>query len=326
MNSTVLVVGGAGYIGSHVCKKLASKGYNPVVVDNLSNGFKYLVKWGEFEKADIRDKEEIKRIIDKHNPVAVMHFAAHIAVGESVENPYKYYNNNVCGTLELLSVMNECDVKNIIFSSTAATYGNPQMDKITEEHPKNPINPYGRSKLMVEEILEDFNKAYGLNYIALRYFNAAGADIDCETGCDQAQVTNLIPVMTQVLAGEREKLSIFGKDYDTPDGTCVRDYIHVNDLAEAHIMALEYLLDKGVSDVFNLGTGSGYSVQEVVDTAKEVTGIEFDYEYVYRRAGDPALLVADSSKAQRILGWKPEYSDLKIIIDTAWKWKSKGNR
>lgn len=326
MSNTVIVTGGAGYIGSHVCKMLKSKGYIPVAVDDLSNGFVDLVKWGELERADIRDSKKITQIIQKHRPVAVMHFAASISVGESVKNPYKYYQNNTATALEFFKTLVNNNVKNIIFSSTAGVYGIPQKNQLDEEHPKNPINPYGRSKLFTENILKDFEDAYGLKSIVLRYFNAAGADIESETGCSQNFTTNLIPIITKVLVGEQKELSIYGSDYDTEDGTCVRDFIHVTDLASAHVMALEYLLDKQESDVFNLGTGRGYSVRNVVERTKELTGINFNFNYAERREGDPAVLVANSDRAQRVLNWKPEYSNLDTIIKTAWQWKQTNMR
>ncbi|MFC1659432.1 UDP-glucose 4-epimerase GalE [Pseudomonadota bacterium] len=319
----VIVFGGAGYIGSHTCKELKKSGYNPIAYDDLSNGFEYLVKWGPLEKGDIHDIEKVKEVIKKYQPIAAIHFAASMSVEESTKNPYKYYYNNTYGTLTLLKAMEELGLKNIIFSSTAAVYGEPKTKTIKEDQPKNPVNPYGNSKLMVEQILKDFDNFNGIKHIALRYFNAAGADIDAETGCDQVSTTNLIPVIMNVISGKQKKLKIFGTDYKTKDGTCIRDYIHVTDLAKAHILALEYLLKSQKSDVFNLGTGRGSSVKEVVDSVRRVLKYDLPVEYANRRAGDPPVLVANSDKAKKILNWTPIYSDMDNIILTAYNWKIK---
>ena len=263
----ILIVGGAGYIGSHLNKEISKKGIKTVIFDNLSYGHRDFVKWGTFEKGDLGNIEDIRSVFRKYPIEAVMHFAAFTYVGESVEDPQKYYLNNVKNTLNLLQVMLEENVKYFVFSSTCATYGNPVEIPITENHPQNPINPYGKGKLIVETVLKDYSDAYGLKYASLRYFNAAGADPDGDVGELHDPETHLIPLILDVAAGKREDIKIFGTDYDTPDGTCIRDYIHVTDLAEAHILALEYLQNGGKSDFFNLGNGNGFSVKEVIETA-----------------------------------------------------------
>ena len=268
-NGYTLIVGGAGYIGSHVNKLLHRKGYETIIFDNLINGHREFVKWGEFILGDLADKEQIRLCFEKYPIKAVMHFSAFAHVGESVAEPARYYHNNVVNTLHLLDVMLECNVKYFIFSSTCATYGNPTEIPITEGHSQNPINPYGKSKLMLEEMLKDYGRAYDLNYIILRYFNAAGADPDSELGEWQEHESRLIPVALDVAMGRRDALEIFGTDYDTPDGTCIRDYIHVTDIAEAHILSLEYLLNDGKSEIFNLGNGSGFSVKEVIQRPRK---------------------------------------------------------
>ncbi len=316
----ILITGGAGYIGSHVNKELNKRGYDTVILDNLIYGHKVLVKWGEFVLGDLKNIDQIRLIFEKYNIKAVMHFAAFAYVGESVENPQKYYLNNVKNTLNLLQVMLEYDVEYFIFSSTCATYGIPQEIPIPEHHPQNPINPYGKSKLMIEKVLEDYSKAYGLKYVSLRYFNAAGADPDCEIGEWHEPETHLIPIVLDVAIGKNEAVKIFGTDYPTPDGTCIRDFIHVTDLADAHILAREYLFKGGKSQVFNLGNGNGFSVKEVIQTAKEVTKRKIKFVNWERRPGDPPVLVGSSEKAKAILGWKPKYWELSIIIETAWEW------
>lgn len=318
-SKTILVVGGAGYIGSHQVKMLDEKGYNVIVYDNLSTGYQDLVTVDSFIEADLADKNKLREVFSNNKIDAVMHFAAFIEVGESVRNPAKYYRNNVVNVLNLLDVILEYDVKYFIFSSTAAIYGEPDEVPIKEEHNKRPINPYGKSKLMVEQILEDYDKAYGLKYTCFRYFNASGADESGEIGEKHNPETHLIPLVLKTALGERDSIYIFGTDYDTNDGTCIRDYVHVNDLARAHIKGLERLFAGENSEVFNLGSGQGYSVREIIDKAKEITGIDFTVIEAERREGDPAVLIADSSKAKEILGWKPEYS-LYDIIKTAWKW------
>lgn len=319
----ILIVGGAGYIGSHINKKLNKQGYQTVVFDNLSFGHADFIKWGNFHRGDLENIDDIREIFKKYPIEAVMHFAAFTYVGESVENPQKYYLNNLRNTLNLLQVILEENVKYFVFSSTCATYGTPQEIPIPENHPQMPINPYGKAKLMVEQILADYSQAYGLKYASLRYFNAAGADPDAEIGELHEPETHLIPLILDVAAGKRDKVQIYGTDYPTPDGTCIRDYIHVMDLADAHIKALKYLKGGGESDVFNLGNGLGFSVREVIETAKNVTGKEITVEEVERRPGDPPVLVGSSSKAREILGWNPEYPDLSLIIESAWNWHQK---
>jgi UDP-glucose-4-epimerase GalE len=320
---SILVTGGAGYIGAHACKALARTGYTPVAYDNLVYGHAESVKWGPLEEGDIGDHRRLEAVLQKYKPTAVMHFAAYAYVGESVEDPAKYYRNNVAGTLSLLESMRRCDINRIIFSSTCATYGMPEQIPLLENHPQYPINPYGRSKLMIEWILQDFATAYGLRYISLRYFNAAGADPDGETGENHTPETHLIPLVLDVALEIRNHLEIFGTDYDTADGTCIRDYIHVTDLADAHLLALEYLRDGGKSDVFNLGNGNGFSVREVISTAKELTGRDIPYVESKRRPGDPPVLIGTSDKIRKILGWDPVYNSLNQIIDTAWRWHNK---
>ena len=316
----ILIVGGAGYIGSHINKELTKQGFKTVVFDNLSSGKKELVKWGEFFEGDLGNIENIKEVFKKYPIEAVLHFAAFKAVGESVVDPQKYYLNNVANTLNLFKVMRESNVNKFIFSSSAATFGNPQYIPIDEKHPTNPINPYGETKLIVEHIMRDYSTAYNFRYVALRYFNACGADLESEIGEWQGSSSNLIPLTLDAAIGAREEIGIFGTDYPTPDGTCIRDYIHVTDLAEAHVLALKYLLNGGASDVFNLGNGKGFSVKEVIDMAKKVTGIDFKVTEKDRRAGDPPELIADSKKAKEILKWEPKYFDLETIMTSAWNW------
>lgn len=316
----ILVIGGAGYIGSHMVRMLANQGYNPVVFDNLSKGHREAVANYTFELGDLGDKARLTEVFKKYGIEAVMHFAAFAEVGESVKEPSKYYHNNVAKVLDLLDALVENDIKYFVFSSTAATFGEPIRPKIDESHPQNPINPYGNTKLMVEKILADFDTAYGLKATALRYFNASGADDSGEIGESHNPETHLIPIVLQAAAGKRASIKMFGTDYPTPDGTCVRDYVHVNDLARAHILALEKMFKDNVSERFNLGSGNGFSVAEIVKEAKRITGIDFTVEKAPRRDGDPAVLVADSAKAERILGWKPQYN-LTRIIETAWNWE-----
>lgn len=316
----ILVIGGAGYIGSHMVRMLAKQGYNPVVFDNLSKGHREAVVNYPFELGDLGDKARLTEVFKKYGIEAVMHFAAFAEVGESVKEPSKYYHNNVAKVLDLLDALVENDIKYFVFSSTAATFGEPIRPKIDESHPQNPINPYGNTKLMVEKILADFDTAYGLKATALRYFNASGADDSGEIGESHNPETHLIPIVLQAAAGKRPSIKMFGADYPTPDGTCVRDYVHVNDLARAHILALEKMFKDNVSERFNLGSGNGFSVAEIVKEAKRITGIDFTVEKAPRRDGDPAVLVADSAKAERILGWKPQYN-LTRIIETAWNWE-----
>ncbi|EMT45379.1 UDP-glucose 4-epimerase GalE [Anoxybacillus flavithermus] len=319
----ILVVGGAGYIGSHVVKELVET--KPVVVlDNLSTGHRHLVdKRAVFVHGDLGDRATLVRIFEKYPIDAVMHFAANSLVGESVVEPMKYYKNNVAATLTLLETMMEYGIKRFIFSSTAAVYGIPNVDLITEDCPTNPINPYGRSKLMIEHMLSDFASAYDLRYVVLRYFNAAGAHESGHIGEDHHPETHLIPLILQHLLQMSDKISVFGTDYDTPDGTCIRDYIHVTDLAEAHIIALHALLsNEKKTATYNLGNGLGYSVKEVIDMCERVTGKQATIEYTERRPGDPARLVASSEKIARELGWKATRS-LEEIIASAWRWHEK---
>lgn len=319
----LLVVGGAGYIGSHFCKIAKQNGYNPVVYDNLSTGFKKLVKWGEFIEGDIKNTKLLSDVLIKYKPVAVVHFAAYSQVGESMKNPYKYYENNVGGTLNLLKVMKDCDVKNIIFSSTAAIFGIPEHLPINENTPKNPINPYGKSKLMIENILEDFDNSYGIKYTALRYFNASGSDPECETGECHNPETHLIPIVCQTALGIRESMQIFGNDYNTKDGTCIRDYIHVIDLANAHILALKKMLETQKSMKINLGTNNGFSNLEIMKKAEEVVGHKINYTIGARRIGDPDILVCDNTFAKEYLGWEIQYNDVKDHIEHTINWQKK---
>ena len=316
----VLVTGGAGYIGAHACKALARAGYTPIAYDNLVYGHSQSVKWGPLEEGDISDTDRLQDVMRKYSPIAVMHFAAYAYVGESVEKPSKYYHNNVVGTLTLLESMRNCDIDKIIFSSTCATYGMPEQIPIPEDHFQSPINPYGRGKLMIEWILEDYAAAYGLKYTSLRYFNAAGADPDGEIGEDHDPETHLIPLIIDVALGKRDYIGIFGTDYGTPDGTCIRDYIHVTDLADAHLLALEYLTRGGASVVFNLGNGNGFSVKEVIASTSKIAGCDIESVASDRRPGDPPILIGSSEKAKKILGWNPEFYDLDTIIETAWRW------
>jgi UDP-arabinose 4-epimerase len=320
---SILVTGGAGYIGAHACKALAIAGYSPVTYDNLVYGHRQAVKWGPLEEGDVGDHSRLDQVIRKYDPVAVMHFAAYAYVGESVTDPAKYYRNNVAGSLSLLQSMKRCGIDKFIFSSTCATYGMPEQIPIAEDHPQNPINPYGRGKLMIEWILRDFARAYGLRYISLRYFNAAGADPDAEIGEDHDPETHLIPLVLDVALGKRTHLDIYGTDYDTADGTCIRDYIHVADLADAHLLALKYLLHGGQSDVFNLGNDNGFSVREVIATALRITDCDIPCVEADRRAGDPPSLIGSSTKMRKKLGWQPVYHELETIIETAWRWQKK---
>ncbi|WP_456401530.1 UDP-glucose 4-epimerase GalE [Persephonella sp.] len=317
----ILVTGGAGYIGSHIVKALGEKNYDVLVIDNLSKGHEKAVIFGKLIVIDLNNKQKLKEIFNQFKPDAVMHFAASIEVGESVVDPMKYYQNNTVNTLNLIKTMVEYKIDKFIFSSTAAIYGNPTKIPITENHPIRPINPYGKSKAFIEEVLEDLDKSYGLKYISLRYFNAAGADPEGRIGESHNPETHLIPLILKTAKGERKSIKIFGTDYPTPDGTCIRDYIHVDDLANAHLLALEYLLNNGKSEVFNCGYGHGYSIREVIDTAKKVTGKNFNVEEADRRKGDPAVLVADNTKLKKKLGWSPKFDDLEFIIKTAWNWE-----
>lgn len=317
----ILVTGGAGYIGSHAVVELLDSGYNVIVLDNLENGYIELVdRRAKFYRGDIRDISSFENIFKENKIDAVMNFAGYIKVGESILNPNKYYLNNTYGVMNIVEVMKKYNVKNIIFSSTAAVYGEVKCDgTVYEDYPTNPINPYGASKLMAERVIVDAAKAYGINYSIFRYFNVGGAHEKYHIGQKGEGVTALIPIILQVAKGEREKLSIYGDDYLTKDGTGIRDYIHVVDLVRAHIAALP-ILDRNISGVYNLGNGNGFSVLEMLNAAKKVTNIDIKSEVIERRAGDPASVVASSEKAREVLGWKPEYVDVEKIIETAWIW------
>ena len=320
MTNTILVTGGAGYIGSHACKALAKAGYLPVSYDSLVNGHERAVKWGPLERGELLDRTRLDEVIKGYEPNAVMHFAALAYVGQSVTAPGKYYRNNVAGSLTLLEAARDHSIKQFVFSSTCATYGIPDQLPIRETTPQQPINPYGASKLMVERMLTDFGAAHGIRSIVLRYFNAAGADQDCEIGEDHDPETHLIPLVLDAASGRRTNVTIFGNDYDTPDGTCVRDYIHVCDLADAHVKALQKLAGGAASAVYNLGNGQGFSVREVVQAVEYVTGLTVPIAQGERRAGDPAALVSDATKAREELGWQPRIPDLHQIVGTAWAW------
>jgi UDP-glucose 4-epimerase len=316
----VLVVGGAGYIGSHMVKDLLDTGYGVITLDDLSTGHRELVPGGEFIEGGLADQVLLEKLFSTHKISAVMHFAAFSLVGESVEKPLKYYRNNMAATTELLDSMIRHNVKRFIFSSTAAVYGEPVETPIAESHPCNPTNPYGASKIAVEMMLKDCDSAYGLKYISLRYFNASGADESGKIGERHHNETHLIPLILEVATGRRENIKIFGANYPTPDGTCIRDYIHVSDLTRAHLLALKALLSGGDSAVYNLGNNRGYSVREVIELARKITGKPIPAIEADKRPGDPAVLIASSDKIKKALGWKPEYEDLETIIKTAWVW------
>ncbi|HUJ50464.1 MAG TPA: UDP-glucose 4-epimerase GalE [Bryobacteraceae bacterium] len=316
----ILVTGGAGYIGSHAAKTLAQAGLQPVVLDNLQRGHREAVQWGPLIEADTADQSALERIFREHAIEAVMHFAAFAYVGESMRDPALYFRNNVANTLTLLEAMRNCGVRTMVFSSTCATYGNPQRVPISEDHPQHPVNPYGESKLMVERLLHWFGCIHGLRWTALRYFNAAGADPDGQLGERHDPETHLIPLAISAAMGRIEALDIYGTDYDTPDGTAIRDYLHVTDLGEAHVAALRYLGDGGESTAFNLGTGRGHSVREVVAMVERVSGRRVPVREVGRRAGDPPCLVADAGKSAERMKWHPAHSSLEEIVQTAWNW------
>jgi UDP-glucose 4-epimerase len=317
----VLVVGGAGYIGSHMVKMLSQQGHQVTTLDNLSTGRRNSVRCGQFVEGDIANTLLMEKLFSENQFEGVMHFASFIEVGESVREPAKYFHNNFSSTLHLLDTMVRHEVNHFIFSSTAAIFGEPETVLIDEKHPKQPINPYGRSKLMVEQALEDYDKAYGLKSVCLRYFNAAGADPDGELGERHDPETHLIPLILQAASGRRDAISVFGKDYDTPDGSCLRDYIHIVDLCTAHLLALEKLIKGSGSKQYNLGNGDGFSVLEVIELTKKITGKDLQVIHADRRAGDPAVLVADSTLARLELGWKPKLNDLATIIEHAWQWE-----
>ncbi len=319
----VLVTGGAGYIGSHTAKLLATSGHVPIVFDDLSQGHDWAVKWGPIERGSLSDQERLREVLARHPVDAVIHFAANALVGESMSNPTKYFRNNTVGTLNLLDAMHAAGVDRIVFSSTCATYGNPVRVPIDEGHPQAPVNPYGESKLMVEKILRWYGECYGLRWMALRYFNAAGADPDGEIGEDHDPESHLIPLVIGAAMGTRPPVKIFGTDYDTPDGTAIRDYVHVMDLAEAHLRALQRLDEGTPSQAVNLGTGQGQSVRAVVTTVSHTAGKAVPAVESPRRAGDPATLVADPARARDVLGWTCRYPDLDVIVEHAWRWHTK---
>lgn len=324
MVKKALVVGGAGYIGSHTCLLLAERGYQPIVFDNFSNGHEEFVKWGPIEQGDIRDRARLDEVFAKHKPDAVLHFAALIEVGESVKNPLAFYENNVIGSLNLLAAAIDAGVKAFVFSSTCATYGLPDTVPIDEKHKQAPINPYGRTKFVVEQALKDYSQYAGLKSVMLRYFNAAGADFEGRIGEWHEPETHAIPLAIDAALGRRAGFKVFGTDYETRDGTCVRDYIHILDLADAHVRAVDYLLGGGETVELNLGTGTGTTVKELLDAIADVSGKPFPVEYTDRREGDSTTLVADNRLAKEVLGWEPQYN-LKHIIQSAWNWHIKRN-
>ena len=316
----VLVTGGAGYIGSHACKALSASGFTPVTYDNLEVGHRWAVKWGPLETGDLADLPRLTQVMARHRPAAVLHFAGYAYVGESVSDPMKYYRNNIGGALNLLTAMIESDVRHLIFSSSCTTYGTPNTIPLSEDHPQQPDSPYGFSKFMIERILADCREGHGIQSVSLRYFNASGADPDGDTGEDHDPETHIIPRALMAASGELDHLDIFGTDYPTPDGTCIRDYVHVSDLAEGHVSALRLLLDGRTPPSLNLGLGKGYSVREVVAAVQKVTGRQVTVQEAGARPGDNAILVADGSLARRILGFNPRFTNLEDIVGTAWDW------
>ncbi len=319
----VLVTGAGGYVGSHTCKSLARGGFEPIGLDSLERAGIRELPWAPLEVVDTADREGVARVLEEYRPAAVVHFAAYAYVGESVANPSLYYRNNVCGSITLLDALRAAGIGNFVFSSSCATYGIPQGVPIRDDHPQNPVNPYGSSKLMVERILQDFEPAYGFRSVALRYFNAAGADPECEIGECHDPETHAIPLAIRAALGEQAAFEIYGTDYPTPDGTAIRDYVHVMDLARAHVRALEYLLDGGRSTALNLGTGVGHSVKEVVKAVEAVTGRQVKTRSSPRRDGDPPVLIANTERAEKILGWTPEMAGLTDIVSTAVQWHRK---
>ncbi|OWA36575.1 UDP-glucose 4-epimerase GalE [Saccharibacillus sp. O16] len=316
----ILVTGGAGYIGSHTVAALLERGEEVVVIDNLQTGHKEALLGGKLYEGDLRDKELLKKLFAENEIEGVIHFAANSLVGESMQNPGKYYDNNMYGTLCLLEAMNEAGVRKIVFSSTAATYGEPEKTPIEETDRTEPTNVYGETKLMMERMIRWYDRVLNVRYVALRYFNAAGAHDSGKIGEDHRPETHLIPIVLQTALGQRSHISVFGDDYPTADGTCIRDYLHVSDLADAHLRAIDYLKNGGESNVFNLGSGSGFSVQEIIETARKVTGKEIPVKVEPRRAGDPAVLIASSQKARTVLGWAPARENIETIIGSAWNW------
>ena len=321
-DQTVFVSGGAGYIGSHACKLLRSQGFLPVTFDNLSTGWREAVKYGPLEEGDLMDRARVDAVFKEYAPVAVMHFAALSQVGESMDVPGKYWRENVLGALNLIEASVDAGCRNFVFSSTCATYGDKDEETLTEDTPQKPINAYGGSKLAIEGILRDFSVRYALDHVIFRYFNVAGADPEAEIGEFHQPETHLVPLMLEAIAGKRPALTVFGTDYDTPDGTCIRDYVHVQDLVEAHVLGLKWLLDGKGSRVFNLGTGSGFSVRQVLDACRQVTGKDVPHDIGPRRAGDCTRLVSGSVRAETDLGWSPKRSTLDQMIADAWRWHS----
>ena len=318
----VLVTGGAGYIGSHTAKALASQGFDPVVLDNLSSGHRWAVRWGPLAEGNIADQQLVKAVVTQYRIEAVIHFAANAYVGESILQPGKYFHNNVANTLSLLHAIIDCGIRHVVFSSTCATYGDPQRLPIDEDHPQLPVSPYGESKLFVERALGWYGRAHGIRFVCLRYFNASGADPEGEIGECHDPETHLIPLAIRAAQGGNSSLKIFGADYQTPDGTAVRDYVHVCDLANAHVRALEYLARGADSSVMNLGTGAGHSVRDIQRAIKKVSGRAVPARVCARRPGDPAVLVAKANRARKLLGWRPRFTQLEDIIETAWRWHS----
>lgn len=323
MERIVLVTGGAGYIGSHVCKALAQQGYLPVTYDNLCSGNEEAVKWGPFEQGDIRDRKRLSEVIQTYKPASIMHFAALIQVAESVSDPATYYDNNVHGSFCLLEEARKHNIRNMVFSSTAAVYGTPNKELICEDTPLNPINPYGNTKLAMENMIRNYTASYDFNAAILRYFNAAGADPEQELGTAYRKDSHIIPLLMKVASGDMDGFKVFGTDYDTPDGTALRDYIHVTDLADAHIRALRFIMNEDESIKLNIGTTQGQSVRQVLQAARKVTSKPIFSQDCERREGDPAILVANAMKANRVLNWQPQYSDVETIIETAWAWRQK---
>jgi len=323
--ATVLVAGGAGYIGSHTCFDLFNKGHEPIVYDNLSNGHSEFVKWGPLEQGDIRDRQRLDAVLEKYKPAAIIHFAALIEVGESVRNPRIFYENNVAGTVALLAAAQAASIDKLVFSSTCATYGIPASVPIDESHPQQPINPYGHTKLMVEQILRDLDRYQSFRSVVLRYFNAAGADPGGEIGERHSPETHAIPLAIETALGKRTAFQVLGNDYDTRDGSCVRDFIHVSDLADAHTRALEHLLNNGESLTLNLGTGRGTTVMEMLEAIRRISGRDFQVGVGQRREGDSPILVANNTLAKRAIGWSPRHS-LDSIVETAWRWHSQSRQ
>lgn len=329
MTPRILVTGGAGYVGSHACKALRAAGYEPVTYDNLHRGHRWAVKWGPFEEGDIADATRLRAVIRRHKPVAAMHFAALAYAGESVTEPGRYYGTNIAGSWTLFEALRAEDVRDVVFSSTCAVYGQCDSPRISEAAPYQPVSPYGFTKLAIERMLEDYAIAYGMRSICPRYFNASGADPDGEIGEVHEPETHLVPLVLDVAAGRRSHIDIYGTDYPTPDGTCIRDYIHVADLADAHVKAIQLLLAggadrKSAKQAFNLGTGEGHSVKQIIEAVRRVTGKPIRAELKPRRAGDPPAAVADASLANRELGWQPKFTNLEAIVESAWKWTLKG--